>query len=718
MSVASSHIQEMEMEPATAGPSIADSLVISVVPGLSATRSVFRRSPRYILSHPSRSGHASVSPEIWSLLGSLSGNEPLTVSLQKLGISGRPIPDLNSLLPTLGRLRDLDLIEIRAGQLPIPAATKAAQPLEAQLVYFRKEFVELMPAMPLANSLIGWIFSKFGVALWNVALVYSLYQLFSQWSRVENPLLWISQFSASEAILLYLATIAIKGIHELSHAVAFRRMAAAEGLAVQSIRAGISFMLFMPFPFTDCTAAWKISSKYRRATIGLAGMYAETWIAIAAMVIWSFSSNPLVSSLCLQIGTIVGLSTLMFNLNPLAKLDGYYVVTDLLEWPNLQSYAAQAGQQFFQRLFRVQPSDKLPALPHKGLLAYWVATSAYRWVIFMGMIWLALQISPWLAISVAGIAISLLLFRPVKAQVKMLLAYSEDKQSTARKLWAVAAVVAIILCVLPFPGGRLAPAVAEMDGAAFVYAPRDVRLMQLAKVDSSGTLMTMDDPEIALIQRDLSAKRALAAVKYNRALEMSSESPRSVETARAIADEITGIDRQIADLDRESALLQPQGSKADKWDPLQSEGKLGSWISRDTAQPLGIRRARAPIQIHALVEENMSADVTKGQKVLVRLGNETPVRGTVTRIDPRASSVLPSIALGRNAGGSIANNPDDTSGRMARFRYVSVWIDITDAEERAQFRHGQKTDVRFSGSARPILWQLAESIPHLIQTRS
>jgi hypothetical protein len=334
------------------------------------------------------------------------------------------------------------------------------------------------------------------------------------------------------------------------------------------------------------------------------------------------------------------------------------------------------------------------------------------------MIWLALHVSLWLAVPVALVAMSLLLYRPLSLHVRMLMAYSENKAATRGKLFKIAAAGFILLCVVPLPAGKRAAAVAEMDGSAFVYAPQDARIVSVAAAGSKGEVLTLENPELPLMRQEIMARRALAAVRYQKALETSAENPRSVEAARAVAEEIAGLDRQLEKIDTEITLLSTQSAAADKWDPLGSADLEGSWVTESRQQPLGLRAARAPVRVRALIAEQEQHAVMAGQKVLIRLGQSAPFYGKVARIDTRASTSLPSAALGKNAGGSITNNPDDMSGQTALSRYVSVWIDVTNADARAGLHHGQLLDVRFASGLRPIVWQLATAVPALVRNQT
>ena len=203
----------------------------------------------------------------------------------------------------------------------------------------RRELFELMPVLPAIDRVFGWLFKPVGVALWTILGLTALLRLAS---RIESADLfsWAQQFSTAEAFALFLVFFGLKLVHELGRAVALRRMAAAEGLPLHSVRAGVALMLLAPFPFTNASAAWGLASKWRRAAVGVAGMYVESWAAIFAILLWSISDDVVLRSACLQVATVAGVTTLVFNLNPLGRMDGYYILGDLLERPNL----AQRGQ--------------------------------------------------------------------------------------------------------------------------------------------------------------------------------------------------------------------------------------------------------------------------------------------------------------------------------------------------------------------------------------
>lgn len=147
----------------------------------------------------------------------------------------------------------------------------------------RRELFELMPVLPAIDRVFGWLFKPVGVALWTILGLTALLRLAS---RIESADLfsWAQQFSTAEAFALFLVFFGLKLVHELGRAVALRRMAAAEGLPLHSVRAGVALMLLAPFPFTNASAAWGLASKWRGA--------APQWVSPACMSKAGRRSSP------------------------------------------------------------------------------------------------------------------------------------------------------------------------------------------------------------------------------------------------------------------------------------------------------------------------------------------------------------------------------------------------------------------------------------------
>lgn len=670
---------------------------------LVAVRTVYGAKPRYIVSDVASGRYLAVSALAYRLLAQLDGVRSPAEAARGLGL------DATALGATLRRLLAAGLV--RPVGLPASAmqAPRPAGPVEGRYLFMRRELVELAPVLPMLDRLFGWLFRPLGVALWAVLGITALLALAS--GLADGAVFdWAGQFTAAEALALFLIFFGLKLCHELGHALALWRTAAAEGLPLHSVRAGVALMLFAPFPFTNASAAWGLSSKWRRAAVGAAGMYIESWAAIIAILIWSVSDDPLLRTACLQVAIVAGLTTLIFNLNPLGRMDGYYILGDLLERPNLAQRAQGAALATAARLFGIRPAADLPPL-EPAMLAYWLGMLGYRLLVFFGMVWLALRFSALAALLMIGIAISLLLVRPALATARWLIAEATAPAQVKRRLFAVAGGSLAFLALVPLPAGISADGIVEASGARFVFPPRDVRIAAVAAIGNG------DGPVMQLEAPDLLGERARVAAVQSEALELWRRAADSPEagSAQVAAKAAEGAAHTLAGLDAEIARLTV--ASAPGWDPLDAADYAGAWVAPDRTRPLAVAIGRGAMRLHALVSE-ADAEVLRsgGGDAVARIAGRADRRfpARITRIDREARDTLPAAALGRPGGGNIAVDPTDSSGRRAETPMVSVWL--TTGADAPTLRHGQRVELRLGAPSRPALWQAAAAAARLLET--
>ena len=130
-----------------------------------------------------------------------------------------------------------------------------------------------------------------------------------------------------------------KVLHEFGHGLACKRFGG------ECHEMGVMLLVVTPCLYCNVSDAWMIPSKWRRAAIGAAGMYVELILASLATFLWWFSEPGLVNHLCLNVMFVCSVSTLLFNANPLMRFDGYYILADLLEIPNLRQKSAAVIQR-------------------------------------------------------------------------------------------------------------------------------------------------------------------------------------------------------------------------------------------------------------------------------------------------------------------------------------------------------------------------------------
>ncbi|HEY9510156.1 MAG TPA: M50 family metallopeptidase, partial [Verrucomicrobiae bacterium] len=189
--------------------------------------------------------------------------------------------------------------------------------------------------------------------------------------------------AASNLLLLYLGLILIKTIHEFGHATFCRRF----GGEVHVM--GVMLMIFTPMPYVDATSSWGFRERWKRVLVGAAGMIVELFVAAIAAFVWAKTSPGTLHNLAYNMMFVASVSTVIFNINPLLRFDGYYILSDLIEMPNLNQRAiGQLRHVAESKLFGVKQSEAPARNRREGgwLISYGVASGIYRVIVFTGVL--------------------------------------------------------------------------------------------------------------------------------------------------------------------------------------------------------------------------------------------------------------------------------------------------------------------------------------------
>ena len=170
--------------------------------------------------------------------------------------------------------------------------------------------------------------------VWAGILGYALYLACSGWAHIESSTAVI--LDRDNWLRLPLAWVLLKILHETAHGLACKHFGGAVGTA------GITLLFFMPLAYVDVTSSWRFRSKWQRIATAAAGVYAELFVASIATIVWAKSPPGIVQTVALNIALTAGVSTLLFNANPLVRFDGYFILSDLLGYRTL-ALAANSG---------------------------------------------------------------------------------------------------------------------------------------------------------------------------------------------------------------------------------------------------------------------------------------------------------------------------------------------------------------------------------------
>ncbi|MEL6170170.1 MAG: hypothetical protein AAFR35_15900 [Pseudomonadota bacterium] len=513
---------------------------------------------------------------------------------------------------------------IRSGIASAPrheiAKDAPMQPFEGKLISVR---FDLANVARLARKL-GWIghllFSVPAVLVWVALVAYALSQLLGNPDAVSASLRQLSLSGPVGWIAFAGLYVATKIVHEAGHVLAYRVMSLREGMDPGPIRVGLMIFAATPFPYTDVTGSWRIASRWRRATIGAAGMYFES-LAVAFLVLaWSRLDLGMLDPMILQVAVVSGAMTLLFNLNPAVKLDGYYILTDLTRQPNLAGRASQAARSLVSRIVGVDA----PA-PGSLEILYWVVSYVYRWTIFAGVFWLAYRFDPRLSSVVAVVALLLLVVRPVMATFRPLL----NKASPMRLGLVVTALAAFgALAFIPFEARLLANGHLKQFRTEYVRAP------EAAKLVDQGT----DGASFLFEQPDLSHD-ILALTTRREVLENLTRRPGLEATELASLDsDIRGITNRLDDLSQRAARLSPAVSEAAVVTPMGSRVLLDQWVAPDAERPLAAVSRPADVHVTIAIPQNR-LEPEMSEDLVVRLTGDPDCLFEARLVRPWADAI-------------------------------------------------------------------------------
>ena len=367
------------------------------------------------------------------------------------------------------------------------------------------------------NARLGWIFSPLCVLLSAALILAALLLVATHFEIFQQKLPGFHEFFASSNwIWLAVALGFTKVLHEFGHGLACKRFGG------QCHEMGAMLLVLTPCLYCNVSDSWMLPSKWQRAAIGAAGMYVELVLAAACTFVWWFSAPGLLHYLCLNVMFVGSVSTLLFNVNPLLRYDGYYILSDLVEVPNLRQKASTILRRQATGWILGVAAQPDPFLPHRHQLLlglYAVAATLYRWIITIGILWfLHLVFRPYgiqvLGQALAVVAVYGLLMQPAWQLASFFrIPGRMDRVNKARlAASAVAAAMGLAMFWIQLPHYVSCDVFLEPEGAASVYAEspghiREVHARPGDWVRAGHPLLTLENIDTHLAIARLAGER-------------------------------------------------------------------------------------------------------------------------------------------------------------------------------------------------------------------
>ncbi len=581
----------------------------------------------------------------------------------------------------------------------------------------------------------GWVFSPIGVALWCVFMGYGLFTLLGSGKldlliaqTLGDPAAAVEGVLAPGNLwLLYAAMVLTKLLHEMGHGICCKYFGKRRHSGGEVHAFGVMMLAFMPIPYVDASSSWALRSKWQRAFVAAAGMYVELAVAAVAAVVWvNTSPGSTTHQLAFNVIFIASVTTLLFNANPLIRFDGYYILSDLIEMPNLaqrsKDYLYYLTKKYAYKVRRPRDPARAPG-ERPVLLLYGIASFFYRIFITVTIIWFVADKLFFIGALMAVAAVVGFVFVPAGKFIRYLFTHGELVRTRGRSIGLSAlALLALVALVggVPLPEWKTAQAVVEPARQADIYARTEGRVVRVvptgSRIDAAGTVLVQGENAELAMQRD----RVLSQLRLARALYTQRLAEGESAAARAVNEQIDALQAQLERIEERQRGLAVEAPFAGAWSGGQADSITGRYVNRGEA--LGRIVSDRDLFVRVLADQavgpRLRRELEVGDPVRLRVRGEPGVEvvGTIESFGESGRRQLPNATATVAGGGTLEVDPDNPESGRAAQAYFEVRVALPDDAAQV-LRPGQALSARFTLPDAPVAEQAYRVIRQLIQRR-
>ncbi len=552
--------------------------------------------------------------------------------------------------------------------------------------------------MPLFVPLFGW----FGAIAWLGTVGWALVLIAMHWTELSGDVV-DRMFSVENLLLLWFVFPLIKLLHEFGHALA----AKAGGGEVHEM--GVMLLVLMPVPYVDASAATAFRDKRSRMLVGAAGMLVEIFIAALAVFAWIHLEPGTERAIAYNVILVAGVSTLLFNANPLLRYDGYYILADYLEIPNLAQRSNEyVGYLVNRYVFGVDGgTSPVSVAGERGWFVFY-AIGSFIYRMFM-MVSIALLVASRffvVGVVLAVWAFATMLVLPLARKVNYLFSSPRLSSRRPRALFATVSIVSGLAAVLfwvPAPSSTRAEGVIWAPDEAQVRATVDGFVTAvLAKPDQNvhrgDVVIRTEDPELGARSRVLQAQLAELDARYNLAILTKRVQAEVInEQKKHVAEEL-----EIAS--RRQTELQVRSPADGRFIIQDAQNSLGRFVQR--GEILAYVTDSAATTVRVVVPQAEGGLVARRtRQVEIRPADRIgkPIAARIKREVPAATDELPSMTLSLQGGGKIGLDPNKPGDGKAVEKLFVLDLELPEGEQATYF--GGRIYVRFEHESEPLARQ-------------
>ena len=529
-----------------------------------------------------------------------------------------------------------------------------------------------------------------GLALCFAAIALILVQFNTFQSKLPD---FYTFFSPVNIVCLAIVLALTKVMHEFGHGLT------AKHFKGECHEMGVMILVLTPCLYVNVSDSWLLPNKWHRIAIASAGMFVEFVLAAICTFIWWFSEPGLIHYLALNVMFICSVSTLLFNINPLLRFDGYFMLADYLEIPNLRQKASKIFTQKCSHWFLGMEPPEDPFLPQKKQVwfaLYSVAAVCYRWFIMATILFFIYTLFKHYELIIVGqfimaMALYSLIVMPIYKVIKFFWIPGRIYKVKAHRFYTSLGLFIgflLLLAFYPLPYTVVAPAIIELrtGTAQQVFVPDVASGSQLREIHVTPGQLVKAGDVLAVLENPQLRMELIRAQGRHRELEQELQTLETIRTYRSEAalrigplEQSLAVARELLhnrQRDVESLTLRAPIDGvviSPPWRAKQPlpDDQLGQW-SGTPLQPINIGATLEsgtvicsvgdPTLLEAIliVEESKMQFLERNQRIELKL-HEFPRRtffGEIDEIERQPVSALP-IQLSTNAGGEIPTTTKD-----------------------------------------------------------
>lgn len=619
-------------------------------------------APRWTLHDPLRQAFFLLGHTEFLLLGAWRAGEVLAETLARLKRE-TPVDLQDADLADFQRfLLENELLDVddpqRTAQLATLAHARRRDPLRRLIdgyLFFRIPLLRpdrlLAQLLPLARMLAS------GPALlaWCAVGVLGFGLVSRQWDAFIGT---FPYFFSLEGVLLYaLVLAAVKVAHELGHAL----VATHFGLRVPTM--GVAMLVLWPVLYTDTTEVWRLRSRRQRLLVTSAGMATELVLAGVAALAWVFLPDGPARSMAFVVASVTSVLTLAVNLNPFMRFDGYYLLADWLDEPNLQPRSFALARWWLRRLF-VDSAEPVPELLERGrlqlLVAYALATWCYRAVVMIAIA-LFLYAFFWKPLGLMLMLVELWAFvvGPIARELMQWWRHAREHRLERAQRRSIALLVGLLLLLLvPWQQSLSRTALLRPAEYARIYAPESARIDAIEvregqEVAAGEALFTLGSPELDH--------------EFRRAANEAQSLQRQVVRGAALADmrefadvmagrlaEASAVARSLQERRQALSLMAPSAGRVVD---LRADLHDGQWIGKGQALLLLVADQRQLIETYIRERDLPRVTPGAGARFYPTPDAAAGFDARVIAVDRASTTVLPEPWYADRFGGDVPTRP-------------------------------------------------------------